>query len=294
MIAGRKVVFLLIALILITIAAVVLCQNFYVNKLGFSESSNITANSLTVNNSTDSRSISIASPNTIADYALNDSQKSLAEAIARTNPALSGARIGNISVDKVHEESPGVDRVRYLPAVEFITGNESDSGINAYVYVDLTRNRTAYVGYTARYNPADRQHFYSSGPGVIRETVVLDGFINPAPTSYYNYTIVDNGYQDGISEENKVKLLTLAESNETFWQIRKNQTSKGVTSDPSFWVSYTSVMDDRGGYLAGNPCISIVTRGPEGSFYDYETTVYFDGADNSILSVGEWTAPKYI
>lgn len=235
-------------------------------------------------------------------YALNDTQKKNAEIIAiNETPYLlshvgrylrfdNRLSVGNISVDKVYEMAPGIYRSRYLPVVVLIAGNESQSGLNLHVYVDLEKKRVAYLGFTSRNVPGDTEHYYEQysipeGMG-IRETVIVEGY--PITSYYSNITVVDSPYEHGMTEEDKSKVISIAEQDERVKQFFKNVTERGETYRPSVWI-YNEVGSDKNVYIQAKP---IVDFKPCGSDYGRVLTVRFNAMGDNIISVEEYdTSP---
>lgn len=193
---------------------------------------------------------------------LTDSQKSRAISIAMADPFAIGqagpyvnSSRGALHVKDVlapspfHEVGPDTNRTRYLPSVEIIIGNESESGTNIFAFVDLDQGRVAYVGYTMR--------VYTTGPQPI--------------DSYDNFSIADTGYHAGdiLTGEQRDKAIRTAMEGTWLDESVSNGTRYQVVGDIP--VSYAYIYKDNGPYIGAYPVIEFRE---EASIYVASQTVY--------------------
>jgi hypothetical protein len=183
---------------------------------------------------------------------LTDQQKTRAIAIALDNPIVR-SEVWNIvpwpngtyhikgvlPSATFREVGPNIDRNRTLPAVEFVSGNESEKGQNVLAFVDLLQNRVAYVGHTKR----------------------ADAYGQVPPEDYFNTSIAWTGYHDGqvLSDEQKAKAVRLALEDKAVQELMGGR-SYSVMGDVI--VTYCGVYKDNKSYTGAYPYVRFTQGTP--------------------------------
>ena len=173
-----------------------------------------------------------------------------------TNPIF--YTIGNITMGKVHEIAPGVNRTRYLPSVELVFGHSNLSDINLYAYVDLEKGRVAYIGYAGRSGPSAAGYYYTPGDDGVVAHIENTGWSR----DYKNLTIVDTVYKvnQQLTDEEKSGLLNTAKKNETVMNFLNETTSDGGTYEYRYTV-YSDENDIAGHhYIIDRPNIYVSVK----------------------------------
>lgn len=199
--------------------------------------------------------------------------------------------VGNVTMDKVHEISPGVNRTRYLPSVELIFGHGNLSDINLYAYVDLEKDRVAYIGFTGRTGPSAAGYYYIPSDDGVVEHIENNGWAR----DYRNITIVDTAYKvsQQLTDAEKSDLLNTAKNNETVRDFLNGTAINGETYEYQYTI-YTDENDIAGHhYVIAHPNIYISVKEPDGSYGRKYLMVNFDGMSNTVTSadVGEMFMP---
>jgi hypothetical protein len=164
---------------------------------------------------------------------------------------------GEVGYMSFHEQSPGVDRIRVLPAVEIIPGIASEAGVNLIAFVDPDQDRVVGIGFVPRPGvpPAPGTTFASVDTGVDEHDSAGD-----VHRYYNNVTIVNTSYVKGmsLSQDQKDQASFLAMRNGTVREyIDSHQATAGNISVNSYETGYP----DR--YVLAYPEIIIeVTDGP--------------------------------
>lgn len=190
--------------------------------------------------------------------------------------------IDNVTMGKVHEISPGVNRTRYLPAVELVFGHGDLSDINLYAYVDLEKERVSYIGFTGRSGPTAAGYYYTSGYDGVVEHIENTGWLK----EYKNVTIVDTAYSGNsqLTDTEKSRLLTTAMRNETVKSFLNETAGNGGTCEYSY--SITSDESDTAGhhYIIAHPNIHVSVKEPGGSTGLKYLDIKFDGISSTVTS----------
>lgn len=199
--------------------------------------------------------------------------------------------IGNITICKVHEIAPGIDRTRYLPSVELLMGNKSLGDINVYIYVDLEKERVAYIGYTGRSGPHATGYYYTAGEdGIVEHTEDTNRTKN-----YDNVTIVDTGYSEGqvLTDKEKSGLFDIAKTNSTAMDFLNKAASKGQSYDLTFSVSPHESEINGHHYIATYPDMTIRINGGDPGIMSRFLIMTIDGKSNKVILVKEitWSMP---
>ena len=195
--------------------------------------------------------------------------------------------VGNITMGKVHEIAPDIDRVRYLPSVELVFGHSNLSDINLYAYVDLEKGRVAYIGFTGRSGPSAAGYYYSPSDDGVVEHIENNGWAR----DYGNITIVDTTYKVGqpLTDEEKTRLQNVAKKNETVMDFLNGTASGGENYEYQYTV-YTDEYDMAGHrYVIAHPNIYVSVKEPDGSYGRKYLMVNLDGMGNMVTSadIGE-------
>jgi len=151
-----------------------------------------------------------------------------------------------------HEVGPGIDRVRSLPAVEVVAGNESEPGFNILAFVDRGRGRVAHIGYMKRADASGRL------PQV----------------DYDNISLAETGYRAGdiLAGEQRDKVIRIAMQNKAV-----QEKMRGMHSNASYRVvgnvsvSYRNFFKNNSLYVSAYP---VVQFGEEASIYVPSLTIY--------------------
>jgi len=243
-------------------------------------------------------------PGTNGPYSLTDSEKQRAAAIAvgdvpagekigdvvskfswqegmifnTTNPRF--YRVGTIAVGQFHEVAPGIDRIRYLPSVELIMGNESQGDINIYLFVDLSQARVVYVGFTSRAGPDAGQYSYMT-----RYNGVTGNIHGQPSINYENVTILNGGYTNfqALTEIDRSRLFGIAMGNATVSRFLSSAAAEGESPEITYRIhSAESKLNDYY-FIDAYPELFINVRLPDAGFK--ELAVAFDGSNNTVTSL---------
>lgn len=193
--------------------------------------------------------------------------------------------IGNVTIGKVHEVSPGVDSIEYLPCVELIMGHQNLGDINIYIYVDLEKDRVVYIGYTNRSGPHANGYFYTTGDdGIVQHTEDTNNTWN-----YNNITIVDTGYIEGqaLNESEKSNLFGIARSNKTVTSFLNMIAYKGDSYNLNFQIQSDETEIYGHHFITVYPSIGILPQKPDGSSDLQTLLVIIDGTNKKIVSAEE-------
>ncbi len=179
-----------------------------------------------------------------------------------TNPVF--YTVGNVTIGKVHEISPGVNRTRYLPSVEIIFGHSNLSDINLYAYVDLEKGRVAYIGFTGRSGPSAAGYYYTPGDDGVVAHIENTGWTKV----YKNLTIADTIYKvnQQLTDSEKSVLLHTAMKNETVMSFLNVTAIDGETYEYQYMI-YSDESDIAGHhYVVARPNIYVSVKEPDGSY----------------------------
>jgi hypothetical protein len=108
--------------------------------------------------------------------------------------------VKDVQIAKFHSTGPGISSfINYyelLPAVEYVLGNESQSGVDMYAFVDINNSRVAYIGYAPRWGFDDGQFTYEIASGGV---VVKEEYNDTEIPCYAfsNTSIMDTGFNPG-------------------------------------------------------------------------------------------------
>jgi hypothetical protein len=202
--------------------------------------------------------------------------------------------VGNVTIGKVHEISPGVNRTRYLPSVELVFGHVNLSDINLYAYVDLEKGRVAYIGFTGRSGPSAAGYYYIPGDDGVVEHIENIGWSK----DYKNITIADTLYKvnQQLTDAEKSGLLDTAMKNETVMSFLN-----GTVSDRKTYEYRYTVYSDEGDiaghhFVIARPNIHVSVKRPDGSYEVKYFEINFDGMSNKVVSadIEEIFIPPYI
>ena len=199
--------------------------------------------------------------------------------------------VGNVTIGKVHEIAPGVNRTRYLPSVELVFGHNNLSDINLYAYVDLEKGRVAYIGFTGRSGPSAAGYYYVQGDDGVVEHIENTGWTR----DYKNLTIVDTIYKANqqLTDAEKSGLLNTAKKNETVMGFLNGTAGDEETYEYQYMI-YSDENDIAGHhYIIDRPNIYISIKEPDGSYGHKYLVVNFDGMSNTVSSadIGEIFMP---
>lgn len=190
--------------------------------------------------------------------------------------------IGNITIRDFHEVSPGIDRIRALPSVELIVGRQNEGDVNIYIYVDLEKEKVAYVGFTNRSGPHAAGYYFTTGKdGIVEHTEDTSWTID-----HDNVTIVDTGYSDGqeLTDKEKSDLFRPAKTNSS---VREFLASISNNYDLMYHVRSNVYEISGHHYMATYPEIVIqATIASPGKGPKY-LALTIDGKRNRILSLEE-------
>jgi hypothetical protein len=211
---------------------------------------------------------------------LSEHEKSHAIAIALADPNVMGEvqhivpwPYGTYHVNGVlppstfHEVGPRIDRNRTLPAVEIVSGNESEMGQNILVFIDLVENRVAYIGHTKR----------------------ADASGQVPPEDYFNVSIVWTGYRDGqiLSEEQKTEAIRLAREDKAVLE-RMHGLNYSVSGDVTVaYVGLPKYDDTRDIFIGAYPYI-VFTQGTPMDQPDFQVFAVVDVDRNKVIHSGGW------
>ncbi len=195
--------------------------------------------------------------------------------------------VGNVTIGKVHEIAPGVNRTRYIPSVELVFGHSNLSDINLYAYVDLEKGRVAYIGFTGRSGPSAAGYYYVQGDDGVVERIENNGWTR----DYKNITIVDTIYKANqqLTDAEKSGLFNTAKKNETVIDFLNGTAGDGETYE----YQYTSFSDEKiidgHHYVITDPNIYVYVKEPDDSDGRKYLVVNFDGMSNTVSSaeIGE-------
>jgi hypothetical protein len=199
--------------------------------------------------------------------------------------------VGNVTMGKVHEISPGVNRTRYLPSVEIIFGHSNLSDINLYAYVDLEKGRVAYIGFTGRSGPSAAGYYYTQGDDGVVAHIENTGWTR----DYMNITIVDTVYKVNrdLTDAEKSGLLNTAKKNGTVMGFLKETAGYGVTYEYQYRIYSDEENISGHHYVIAHPNIYVYVKEPDGSSGRKYLIINFDGMTNMVTSadVGEEFMP---
>lgn len=188
-------------------------------------------------------------------------------------------KVGKIDVGPVHEIARDINRVRYLPYVELITGNESFSGINVVYYVDLDREQIVYQGYTFRNVPDDHTHYYTATDYGVRGTTV-ERSVYQSTEEFINVTIMDSPYLPGFYDSDKIKLLEVADKDE-----RVRGYLNGEKYNVKWYLQWDWGQSDGHSYRELTPILYIRPVKADGSERHWQLAVTFYGFGNGISNI---------
>lgn len=206
-----------------------------------------------------------------------------------TNPVF--YTVGNVTIGKVHEISPGVNRTRYLPSVELIFGHGNLSDINLYAYVDLEKGRVAYIGFTGRSGPSAAGYYYTPGNDGVVAHIENTGWTR----DYKNLTIVDTLYKvnQQLTDAEKSYLLNTAKKNETVIEFLNGTASGGETYEYQYRI-YSDESEIAGHhYVITRPNIYVYVKEPDGNYGRKYLILNFDCMGSTVTSadVGDMFIP---
>jgi hypothetical protein len=169
-------------------------------------------------------------------------------------------QIGNVTINKFLEIAPGLNNTKELPAVELITGNKSEQGTNLYVFVDLERDRVAYIGFLNRSQ---------------------NGSFNIS-NNHQNITIVDNGYVPGrnLTDVQKSMIVKIALNNLTV-----NSYINGYQYDIIDPIISYGEYDYPYRYIVPYPAVQIETKSNLTNNINYFIIVKVDLKNNSVIDI---------
>ncbi len=199
----------IVTLLLIIVAALCACLFFYAWQLSGSTHVAATPSPVPADNS-DGQAISIAMNDTAVAGKLQEAWYTMGMATNGDAGDSVPFNIGGVVMSSFHGadiDSPA------MPAVEVDVGDSSDAGINIYAFVDLQKDRVAYIGFAPRPgNNANGMEYSTTDHGLAVYSASMDS------TSYlYNVTIVDTGYSGSanLTDQNKADIVHIALENGT-------------------------------------------------------------------------------
>jgi hypothetical protein len=165
-----------------------------------------------------------------------------------------------LSPSPFHEVGPGIDRNRSLPAVEIVVGNEADMGTNILAFVDLAKNRVAYIGYVKR----------------------ADAYGQLPPESHTNISIAETDYTVGkvLTGEQREKVVRIARENKA---VQEKMRGKNYSVDGDVMVSYISFYKDDNLYVGAYPMVRF-TEGTSMYEPDFLIDVVLDADRGEVLN----------
>lgn len=188
--------------------------------------------------------------------------------------------INDVTIARVHEKAPEIDRWAYRAAVEIAMGNRNESDVNIYAYVDTDAKAVTHIGYAVRPGTEIDGYRYEQFNGGVNE-YKNDLYLR----SYHNKTIVSRDYHldEAETPDMEAKILSIAKKNET---VKKLLEDRGYGSDIVF-RAYEEPEDHS--YAGIYPQVFFYMNRDDGSYIMDTVTVIVDPKNDMVLAINKGT-----
>lgn len=172
---------------------------------------------------------------------------------------------GEVTISGFSEGSLGVSTIRMLPTVEIIFDNNPD--INMYAFVDLEKERVAYIGFTCPSDPGARPPFS-------------------------NVSIINTGYTKGyLTEEMASEAIDIARNNDT---VKKEIYGKPYSVSRIGLIENEVRLDNRSSYIEVKPVVDFLITREDNTKYILEAEIgSAHGSVSRILYYNRIAPPGY-